>query len=172
MWRPVLFGPNRVGQVDFCVAAFSGATKVRYAWQANGKTIAKATSPVYWVPPSLLQKVLRCSVTATNANGSVSGTSTGARITLGRALDPVVGPVVKGPHLPGHAEWVSAGKWSPSAKYIKYQWYTGSTKISGATTSWFTVPDSYQGKTIHCLLIASTPGYYTRWYSTPGVKIT
>jgi hypothetical protein len=64
--------------VDFCLAAFSGATKVTYAWQANGTTIAGATSVSYRIPASLLHKTLTCSVTASNAKGSVSGTSKGA----------------------------------------------------------------------------------------------
>jgi hypothetical protein len=66
------------------VAAFSGATKVTYSWQANGTAITGAASFFYRIPNSLLHKTLTCSVTASNAKGSVSGTSKGAAVSGGR----------------------------------------------------------------------------------------
>jgi hypothetical protein len=177
-WEPVLFGPHRVGSVDSCLAAFQGATTVTYAWQANGTTISGATSSTYKIPALLngnktsVGQTLTCSVTATNSAGSVSGTSSGAKIALGPALVPTTKPVLHGPHLPGRAETVTAGKWSPAAAHVTYQWYLNSTKVAGATRSSFTVPRSAKGKTVHCVVTASAPGYANGTYTTPSVKIT
>jgi hypothetical protein len=172
VWEPVLFGPNRVGGVDSCLAAFQGATTVTYAWQANGTAISGVTTSTYKVPASLLGQTLTCSVTATNSAGSVSGTSAGAKIGLGLPLVPVVKPVLSGPHLPGRAEKVTAGTWSPAASKVTYQWYLGSTKVAGATKSSFTVPSSARGKTVHCVVTASATGYANGTYTTPSVRIT
>jgi hypothetical protein len=168
----VLYGPTRVGEVDSCLAAFSGATSVTYAWQANGKTIAKVSSVSYKIPASLYGQTLTCSVTAMNAVGSVTETSSGAKVGLGPALVPVVRPVLKGPHLPGKAETVTAGSWSPPASKVTYQWYVGRTKVSGATGSSFTVPKGDKGKTVQCVVTASAAGYASGSYITPAVRIT
>src|SRR5215469_1279572 len=171
-WEPVLFGPGRVGGLEQCLAAFKGATTVAYAWQSNGKTISGATSASFTPSATLLGKTLTCSVKASNAGGSVSGTSSGVKIALGAPLVPTVKPVVSGPHVPGKAEKVTAGTWSPAATSVTYQWYVGSTKVKGATKSSFTVPSSAKGKKVHCVVTASAVAYAPGTYATPGVKIT
>lgn len=171
-WEPVLFGPGQVGGLEQCLAAFKNATTVTYAWQSNGATISGATSATFTVPVSLLGQTLTCSVAASNSSGSVSGTSTGVKIALGAPLVPVTKPVLSGPHLPGKAEKVTAGKWSPAAAKVTYQWFVGTRKVRGATKSSFTVPRSDKGKTVHCVVTASATGYAPGSYTTPSVKIT
>ena len=168
----MLSGPTRVGEADSCLAAFSGATTVSYAWQANGATIGKATSASYKISASLFGKTLTCSVTASNAAGSVSGTSSGAKVARGPALVPVKKPVLFGPHLAGKAEGVTNGKWSPAAGKITYQWYVGKTRIAGATKSTFSLPKKDIGKTVQCIVTASATGYTNGRYVTPAVRIT
>jgi len=171
-WEPVLFGTSKVGSTDSCLAAFTGADTVTYAWQSNGSAIGGATSSTFKIPASQLGKTLTCSVQATNSNGSVSGTSAGATVVLGAPLVPTAKPVISGPHTTGKAEKVTAGTWSPAATKITYQWFIGSTKVAGATKSSFTVPSSAKGKTVHCVVTASATGYANGTYTTPSVKIT
>jgi hypothetical protein len=100
-----------VGDRDSCLAAFQGATSVTYAWQANGKAISGATSHTYKIPDSLLGKTLTCSVTATNSAGSVSGTSSGAKVTRDRDRD----------RRPGR-DISTAALWSLAAPAVPLLW--------------------------------------------------
>jgi hypothetical protein len=170
--KVVLSGAGKVGSTEDCTATATNATKVTYAWQSNGKAISGATSSTFTVPASLLGDTLTCSVTASNSFGSVSGTSNGVKIALGSALVAVTKPVISGPHVPGKAEKVTAGKWSPAASKVTYQWYIGKTKVKGATKDSFTVPSSAKGKTVHCVVTASATGYASGSYTTASVKIT
>jgi hypothetical protein len=63
-------------------------------------------------------------------------------VALGQALVPVTKPKLSGPHQPGQEKMVTAGRWSPKASTVTYQWYLGSAKVKGATKSFFTVPRS------------------------------
>jgi len=170
--KPVLSGHTKVGQADKCVATAEGATSLTYAWQANGKAISGATKSSYTIPAKLLGRKLSCSVKATNFIGSVSATSPSVKVALGSALRPVKKPTVSGPHKPGKAEKVTAGRWSPKAAKVTYQWYVGKKKIRGATRSSFTVSKSDKGKTIHVVVTASATGYAKGRYTTRSVKIT
>jgi len=172
VWLPVLFGTVKAGVQVFCEAAFSGATSVSYAWQANGTAISGATSSTYTIAGSEYGKTLTCSVKASNAIGSVSGTSAGTKVALGAALVPVSKPKVSGPHETGKAEKVTTGTWSPKATKVTFQWYVGTTKVKGATKESFTVPSSDKGKSVHCVVTASAAGFANGTYSTAPVKIT
>jgi hypothetical protein len=53
--QAALHGTSKVGSVDSCVpTGTTGATKVTYAWQENGKAISGATAATYKIPPALL----------------------------------------------------------------------------------------------------------------------
>jgi hypothetical protein len=170
---PDLVGAGKVGSTENCYAAFEGSPTVTYAWQSNGIAISGATASSYKIPSSELGDTLTCSVNATNSAGSVSGTSAGVKVALGAALVPVTKPKVSGPHEAGKTEKVTAGKWSPAATKVTYQWYIGSKKVSGATKSSFTVPKSTKkGTKIHCVVTASATGYANGKYTTGSVTIT
>ncbi len=172
-WQPVLYPTVKSGATVTCEIAFKGANTVTYAWQSNGTTISGVTTSTYQIPGSEYGKTLTCSAKATNTIGSVSGTSAGVKVALGAALKVVTKPVVSGPHEPGKAEKVTAGKWSPAASKVTYQWYVGSSKVKGATKSSFTVPKSTKkGAEVHCVVTASATGYANGTYTTPSVKIT
>jgi hypothetical protein len=172
-WIPVLHGTVKVGSTDTCEAAFQNADTVTYAWQANGTAIGGATKNTYKIAGAEVGKTLTCSVKATNVVGSVSGKSSGTKVAVGPKLVVVTKPVVSGAHLPGKAEKVTAGKWSPAASKVTYQWFVGTKKIAGATKSSFTVPKSTKkGATVHCVVTASATGYADGTYTTPSVKIT
>lgn len=171
--QAALHGTSKVGSVDSCVpTGTTGATKVVYAWQKNGKAISGAPAANYKIPPALLGGKLTCSITATFDSGTSVGVSKAVTVGLGAALVPTTKPVVKGAHKPGKAEKVTAGKWSPAATKVIYQWYVGRRKVHGATKSSFTVPKSDKGKRIHCAVTASATGYAKGIYATPAVKIT
>jgi hypothetical protein len=94
-------------------------------------------------------------------------------VALGQALVPVTKPKLSGPHQPGREEKVTAGRWSPKASTVTYQWYLGSAKVKGAAKSFFTVPRSARkGTKIHCVVTASATGYSPGGYIVLSVKIT
>jgi hypothetical protein len=176
-WEPVAFGPHQVGGTEYCVAGFQNATSVLYSWQADGVTLPAldgVTSDSFQVPDALLGDTLTCSVVASNGS-SAQATGTSAPtpvIMLGAPLVAVKAPALSGPHAVGKKESVSAGRWSPAATKVTYQWYLGSKKISGATKSSFTPSSSDKGKSVHCVVTASAPGYANGTFTTAAVKIT
>jgi hypothetical protein len=172
-WMPVLYGTVQVGRTVSCQAAFHGEDSVTYAWRTNDGAIKGATGSSYKIPPSLGGKELDCSVTAADLEGSASATNRLVTVTLGQALVPVTRPKLSGPHRPGKKEKVTAGRWSPKASMVTYQWYLGSTEVTGATKSSFTVPRSaIKGTKIRCVVTASAAGYAPGSYTVRSVKIT
>ncbi len=169
---PTLSGAGKVGTKETCKATVTGATTTTFAWKSNGKTISGATKSTYTIPASQFGKTLTCSVTASNSGGSVTKTSKGIKVGLGAALKNVTKPVVSGPHKPGGTEKVTAGKWSPAASNVTYQWFVGKTKVKGATKSSFKVPSSDKGKTVHVVVTATATGYAAGVYTSPSIKIT
>jgi hypothetical protein len=179
-FEPTLFGPQgpntaRVGGQEFCVASFQNADTVTYSWQANGSPIGgqqNNTADTFTPGATLLGQALSCSVLATNAKGTTSGQSTQSTIALGAPLVPTTNPKISGPHVVGQKEKVTAGIWSPPATTVTYQWFIGTTKVTGATNPTFKVPARALGKKVHCVVTASAAGFASGVFTTPGVKIT
>lgn len=102
-----------------------------------------------------------------------SATELTTTVTSGPAKFQNLGkPVLSGKHKVGSTETSSHGQWAPGATSYSYQWYKGSTKISGATKSSLKLTKSLKGKSIHCTVTAKRSGYPNASASSKGVKVS
>jgi len=179
-WRPVLYGSHRIGLTDSCLASFDHAVSVEYTFYQEGAPIpgeSGVASPNYKIAESYYGKHITCSVTATNPVDSVNGTSLAYVAGVGLALVATAKPYLydgtnrtTAPH--GRYEYVNHGTWSPAATSYSYQWYAGTTRISGATSYRFVPPSSYVGKYIYCIVTAKRLHWTNGVYKTASLKVT
>ncbi|MGZ6751330.1 MAG: CHAP domain-containing protein [Nocardioides sp.] len=84
-------------------------------------------------------------------------------------LENTAPPTVTGVTKVGGQLTASAGAWSPQATSMRYgyQWYAGSTAITGATAASYTLQPAQQGRRISVKVTASRPGYSTAAVKSP-----
>ena len=70
-------------------------------------------------------------------------------------------PTISGTAKVGKKLTAKAGTWKPSGVKLKYQWYRGSKKISGATKKTYTLTSADKGKKITVKVTGTKPGYTT-----------
>lgn len=171
-WRPVLYGAHRVGMTDSCLAAFTNSPSLSYTWSVNGTVVSGATAATYLLPETAYGKSVSCSVTATNPAGTQSAGSVAATVGIGPALVPTTKPYLFGYHTAGKYEYVNVGAWKPAATLYTYQWYLGTTKVSGATAKYYKVPAGKVGQYLYCVVTAKRAAWTNGVFRTAGVKIT
>ncbi|HLW17546.1 MAG TPA: Ig-like domain-containing protein [Actinomycetota bacterium] len=178
-WQPYLYGSHKIGLTDSCLASFANATSVTYTWYQEGSPIAGATASTYKIAEGYYGKHITCAVDASNPGnaGDETGTSLAYIAGTGPALVATGKPYLyngtnktTAPH--GRYEYVNHGTWSPSATSYTYQWYVGTTRITGATSYRFIPPSSYVGKYIYCIVTALRLHWTNGSYKTAGVKVT
>jgi virginiamycin B lyase len=102
---PKLSGPSRVGKADTCLFGSLNATASTVAWLVNGAVLKGATGRHFTPTAADLGKALSCSVTLTNAGGSLTKKSATAKVArlfyfpAGAASRPAYQPRVGGPPL-------------------------------------------------------------------------
>ena len=63
------------------VGSWLDATTFAFAWQRDGKAIARATQPAYTVKKRDRGHTLTCAVTATNITAATTATSRGVQVS-------------------------------------------------------------------------------------------
>jgi len=157
---PQVSGTAQTGQtVTVTTGTWSNSpTSYTYQWQHTTTNISGATSSSYVVEAAYVGETLRCVVTATNAIGSTSANSSTTATVLPAAPVNTILPAITGTATYGQVLTCSTGTWSNSPTSYTYQWQHGTTDISGATTSTYTLDGSYVGETIRCVVIAVNAG--------------
>lgn len=131
-----------------------------YQWQRGVDTssyinIEGATNSTYVVTSNDLSLYLRVRVTATNLNGSKTEPSSGTNVVI--ATGNLLLPVISGKPVVGEVLDTSDGVWNTSGVVTyTYQWYSGGSTISGATSSKFTVTSSEVATKITVIVTATT----------------
>ena len=130
-----------------------------YQWYDGSTAITGATASTYTVQSSDLGHSINVVITETNGTGSDSATSAGTSEVTPADSTPTItsasitGTAVVGDTLSAVANGVT-GYPTPSPTY---QWYDGSTAITGATASTYTVQSSDLGYSIN-VVITETNG--------------
>jgi hypothetical protein len=173
----VLYGSHRIGLTDSCLASFDDpAATLAYTWYHDGVAIGGATAATYKIAETYYGTHISCRVVATNTIGSTGATSLSYTVGIGPALIPTAKPYLyRGTNRTtaahGAYEYVNHGTWSPAATSYAYQWYVGTTPISGATSYRFVPPSSDVGKYIYCVVTAKRLHWTNGVYKTAGVKV-
>ncbi|WP_434172909.1 carboxypeptidase regulatory-like domain-containing protein [Clavibacter michiganensis] len=164
---PTLSGTAQVGAT---LTASAGTwapvpTTLAYRWWSNGVAISGAIGSTYVPVAAELGK--RITVTVT---GSRSGYTTAAKTSAAsaavvaapaaKAFAIASAPTVTGSASVGGVLTAATGSWSPAPAFT-YQWTVGTTAITGATGSTYTVGTADLGKTITVTVTAKATGYTT-----------
>jgi hypothetical protein len=142
---------------------------LNYFWEAidpvSASTIFQQNGTANTYVPSVLASgdYIRLTVTATKAD---YGSAT--RIVVARAgskLTPATPLAVAGLGRAGTLASVTTVTWSSTNPSILYQWYRGTTKISGAQAASYTLASADVGKAISVTETVSKAGYATGVYT-------
>ena len=132
-------------------------TAVTYVWYRGTTVIENATASTYTVLPADADKRIKVTVTAneTGVTGSVTSAQTAA--VAGAAIGGSVS--IKGSAVFGETLSADISAITPPAVTLKYQWYRGSSAISGATEGTYKLVAADIGYAVKLRVTANQTGY-------------
>jgi len=139
-----------------------GPITFSYQWLRDGKPIAGATAATYQLQIADVGTVIKVTVT-----GSRLGYNPAVRTSAGTAkvavanLTTTTKPTITGTAKVGGTLTASAGTWAPAPVALSYQWYRGTTAITGATKATYQLVSADSGKAIKVAVTGSKAGYAT-----------
>ncbi|MDE3191738.1 MAG: hypothetical protein KGL94_13070 [Acidobacteriota bacterium] len=159
-------------------------TGYAYAWgrcDQNGDncaTITGATAQTYQAQAADVDHTLRVTVTATNADGSMSATSAPTAVVSSASAPGNSGaPTISGTPQVGSTLTAAKGSWSGSPTSYAYAWsrcdQTGSScaDIAGATASTYTLAQVDAGNTLRVRVTATNSAGATSATSVPTAVV-
>jgi hypothetical protein len=173
-------GSTNVGKTLTASRGFTGPwdQSVTYQWLRNGKTITGATASTYALTAT--DEGTRISARVTGRNTKGLGPAGGTRVTFTSPQTSPINPgtfssapkpVVRGTAKVGSKLTAIPGTWKPTAT-LSYRWYRGSTPITNATKSAYSVTSADLGKTLAVKVTAKKAGYVsTTIASTKTAKV-
>jgi len=153
---PAITGSTSVGSTLTCSQGTwtNSPTGYTYQWLRAGTNISGATSSTYVVASADQGFTLTCTVTASNASGSGTATSSGVNIPGAAPINTVL-PAISGSTTVGATLTCSQGTWSNSPTSYAYQWLQDGSNISGALSSTYVIASGDQGHTLSCTVTAT-----------------
>lgn len=131
-----------------------------YQWRADGVSIPGATASTY--TPTAAVKGKRISVRVTGSKTgypSKSATSASTAVVAAGIIKNTTLPSIGGTKRVGYTLTAYVGTWTPSGLTYQYQWYRGTTAITGATAKTYKLPSTARGKQIRVRVKALRTGY-------------
>jgi hypothetical protein len=144
-----------------------------YLWYRGEDPIWSATSNTYTLTSADEGSTIKCQVQGQNPVGAqVVFTASTTAVTS----DPptaTVDPVISGTATVGETLTVTSGTWdgSPTFTY-QWQWAHISANIYGANTNTYTIVSEDLGRTLTCIVTATTNGGVTQKRATPTSPVT
>ncbi len=168
---PAISGTPIDGQtLSTSTGSWSGTPTIAYAYQwqrcdTTGSTCANivgASGATYSLTPADVGSTLRAVVTATNAAGPQTATSTPSMIVRAAAPAVIASPALSGIAIDGQALSTSSGSWSgtPTITYA-YQWQrcdssgAGCADIPGASNPTYSLTPADVGGTLRTVVTAT-----------------
>ncbi|KQO98619.1 hypothetical protein [Leifsonia sp. Leaf264] len=153
---PTISGTATVGKTLTATPGtyWPGTAVVTYQWNRNGAPIAGATNLAYAL--SAADSKTKVTVTTTGADeqfGSASATS--AAVTVQPGTITAFTPTITGTKTVGQTLTAV----TPAGLTYTYQWYRGSSKISGATGRTYKLVTADGGTTVKVAVVGSKSGY-------------
>ncbi|MBF4621106.1 carboxypeptidase regulatory-like domain-containing protein [Clavibacter sp. VKM Ac-2542] len=140
-------------------------TTFSYRWFVANVAVSGATASTYAPVAADVGKKITVTVTgARSGYTSASKTSAASAAVVAapaaKAFAVASSPTITGTVAVGGVLTAATGSWSPAPAFT-YQWSAGSTAISGATGSAYTLGTADLGKTITVTITAKATGYIT-----------
>lgn len=158
---PVITGTAKFGQtLGITEGTWDAGVSIAYAWKRGGVAIAQATSSEYTLTTADVGKAITVSLTASKLGyASVTKTSVAVTPTLATfEVSPV--PTVAGVSRVGGRLDASTGTW-PDGTTLRYQWKRGTTVITGATGTSYTLTAADYNTDVKFVVTATKTGYAT-----------
>ena len=133
-------------------------TGFAYQWKRAGTVISGATAASYLLVNADAGSTITCTVTASNAGGANSATSTATGTVLPLAPVNSAVPVISGTVTQGQTLSVTNGTWTNNPTGFIYQWKSGGVAISGAVAASYALQAADVGTVITCTVTASNAG--------------
>ncbi|WP_081685717.1 LamG-like jellyroll fold domain-containing protein [Candidatus Solirubrobacter pratensis] len=156
---PAITGVAETGQTLTCSTGTWANSPSAYAfqWKRAGAVISGATANAYALQVADQGQPVTCTVTATNAGGSVSADSNTVTPTAPAGSPPAntVAPALTGTAETGQTLACSNGSWTNSPTSFAFQWKRAGTSIPGATSSLYDLQPADEGQAILCTVTAS-----------------
>lgn len=160
--KPAISGAARVGSALTAVPGTWTPTPdtLTYQWYRGANPITGATKPSYTPKAGDLGQTIKVAVRATSAGYTSVRTVSSATAKVGPGVfTSAPTPTVSGKTAVGSRLTVATGAWTPKPSKLAYQWYRGTTKITGATASTYRLVSADRGKTVTVKITASKAGF-------------
>jgi len=148
-----------------------GSVSLAYRWKRNGTNITDATSSTYTIDGADVGASITVEVTATLAGYATVVKTSAARVAVAGTFTNSVLPSITGTATVGSVLTASAGTWSPTPESTTYQWLRGSTAITGATNTTYTLVAADAGKNISVRVTVVKTHYTTTSKTSAVVRI-
>lgn len=170
--KPTISGTAREGQtLTASNGSWSGTTPLSFSYRwtrcsaavSNCAVVSGATGQTYLLTAADVGNRLIVTVTATNATGSSSASSSASEVVQARGNAPAntAAPAISGTAAVGQALTASAGTWNNSPTSFAYQWQrcnaagAACTNIAGATASGYRVTTADVGSRLRVTVTAT-----------------
>jgi hypothetical protein len=161
---PTVTGTAVVGQL---LTATPGSwapapVALSYQWFRGTDPIGGATSATYPVVTADAGRALTVTVTGTKVGYvTVPKSSAATALVTGGVLTATPVPTIAGTTTVGQTLTATPGTWAPATVALAYQWYRGTTAITGATASTYKLTTADAGKAIQVRVTGSKSGFTT-----------
>ncbi|UKA50782.1 carboxypeptidase regulatory-like domain-containing protein [Arthrobacter sp. FW305-123] len=158
---PTVSGTVKVGSVLTAVPGAWGPAPVTlaYQWFRSGVAVTGATAATYSLTAADLGKTMTVKVTGTKAGFTTAAKTSAATaaVAAGTLTAPV--PTVSGTNTVGSTLTAAPGTWGPAPVTLSYQWFRGSTAISGATAQTYKLVAADKGSAIKVRVTGTKTAY-------------
>jgi hypothetical protein len=172
MPTPTITGTTKVGStLTANPGTWDAGTTLTYQWKKNnGVYISGATAKTYVLKASDAGATVTVSVTSTKPGYSpATKTSATTALVTGGVLTGAT-PTITGTAKVGQILTAKPGTWTPAPVTLTYQWFRGTTVISGATSSTYKLVTADKGTSITVKVTGSKTGYTALTKASAAVK--
>ena len=158
---PTITGTAKVGTTLTANPGAWGPAPVTlaYQWFRSGVAITGATAATYPAVAADLGKTLTVRVTGTKSGFTTTAKTSAATaaVVAGTLTGPT--PTITGTKTVGSTLTANPGTWGPAPVTLAYQWYLGSTAITGATAQTYKLVAADKGTAIKVRVTGTKTAY-------------
>ncbi|SMH50543.1 hypothetical protein SAMN06295885_3568 [Rathayibacter oskolensis] len=172
MPTPTISGTLKVGStLTANPGTWDSGTTLSYQWKRNNGTyISGATSKTYVLTGADAGATLTVSVTSTKPGYSPATKTSATTTAIAKGTLTGATPTIFGTAKVGSTLTAKPGTWTPSPVTLSYQWYRGTTAISGATASTYKLATADKAASITVKVTGTKTGYTTLTKASAAVK--
>ncbi|MGJ9422515.1 hypothetical protein [Aeromicrobium sp. CF3.5] len=157
---PKLSGTARVAaRLTATPGTWSPSATFSYQWYANGAAISGARSSTYTIASAHKGKRIQVKVTGNRSGYTAASRTSASSSTVAGNTFSAPTPSIRGTRKVGSTLTAIHGTWSPTPTTYRYQWYVGSTAISGQKGKTYRPGASRAGKKIRVKIVGVRSGY-------------